>query len=104
MRTLRDWEGRAIRLTDERLNHIREHPEMLPMEAQIGRTLKSPTEVRQSSADPSARLYYRWYVGTIVGDKFLCVVVKIAGDDAFVVTAYLTDKVKGGERIWPRSV
>ena len=30
------------------------------------------------------------------------VVVKVAEDDAFVLTAYLTDKVKKGVQLWPR--
>jgi len=29
-------------------------------------------------------------------------VVKVVGEDAFVLTAYLTDKVKKGVQIWPR--
>ncbi len=53
-------------------------------------------------SDPEARLYYRSYVGTRVGDKWLCVVVKLTGEDAFVLTAYLTDKAKRGVQIWPR--
>jgi hypothetical protein len=31
----------------------------------------------------------------------LCVVVKYAQADAFVLTAYLTDKPKKGEQLWP---
>ena len=37
----------------------------------------------------------------MVGDKYLCVVVKVLPADAFVLTAYLTDKVKKGEQLWP---
>ena len=48
-----------------------------------------------------ARLYYRFYVGTRVGDKYMCVVVKIVADDAFVLTAYFTDRMKKGRQIWP---
>jgi len=33
----------------------------------------------------------------MVGGKWLCVVVKYAENDAFVVTAYLTAKPKAGE-------
>jgi hypothetical protein len=40
-------------------------------------------------------------VGTRVGDKYLCVVVKLIADDAFVLTAYLTDTVKKGRLLWP---
>lgn len=32
---------------------------------------------------------------------YLCVVVKYAANDAFVLTAYLTDKPKKGEQLWP---
>jgi hypothetical protein len=46
-------------------------------------------------------LRYRYYVGTRVGDKYLCVVVKLVADDAFVLTAYLTDTVKKGRLLWP---
>jgi hypothetical protein len=41
-------------------------------------------------------------VGTRVGDKHLCVVVKVQEEDAFVVTAYLTDKAKKGKLLWPK--
>ncbi len=99
---LRDWQGRAVRLTAERLNHILEHPEMAGMEKAIEATLAQPEEVQESSSDPQARLYYRFYVGTMVGDKYVCVVVKIIAEDAFVLTAYLTDKVKRGTLVWPK--
>ena len=39
--------------------------------------------------------------GTKVGDKWLCVVVKCLADDAFIITAYLTDKLKKGTLLWP---
>ena len=37
---------------------------------------------------------------TILGDKWMCVVVKYAENDAFVVTAYLTENPKAGENLW----
>ena len=101
MKSFRDFEGRSIRLTDERLAHIREHPEMSGLDAGIAETLARPARVVQSLSDPQARLYYRWYVGTRVGEKYLCVVVKVIDDDAFVLTAYLTDTIKKGRQIWP---
>ena len=63
--------------------------------------LAQPQRVIQSLSDPEARLYYRYYVGTRVGDKFLCVVVKVVGADAFVLTAYLADTIKKGQQLWP---
>lgn len=68
----------------------------------IAETLLSPQKVIRSLSDPGAYLYYRFYFGTRVGDKYLCVVVKIKGDDTFILTAYLTDTIKKGEVIWPR--
>lgn len=103
MKLLRDFDGLEIRLSDERLGHILEHPEMVGMETAIEETLLQPTAVIQSLSDREAHLYYRYYVGTMVGDKFLCVVVKVSEDDAFVLTAYLTDKAKKGVQLWPRS-
>jgi molybdopterin synthase catalytic subunit len=102
MRVIHDYQGVPIRLTDERLAHILEHPEMVGLESAIEQTLARPETVIESFSDPQARLYYRFYVGTRVGDKYLCVVVKISRDDAFVLTAYLTDRVKRGAQIWPQ--
>ena len=74
---------------------------MSDLEAAIAETLGRPARVIQSLSDQQAHLYYRWYVGTRVGDKYLCVVVKVVGNDAFVLTAYLTDTIKKGRQIWP---
>jgi len=64
--------------------------------------LQRPERVVESFSDPQAKLYYRYYFVTIVGDKYLCVVVKNIDADAFVLTAYLTDRIKKGRSIWPR--
>lgn len=101
MKTLKDCFGHSVRLTDERLAHILEHPEMKDMGAEIERVLLQPQLVRRSRSDEAVRLYYEFYAQTIVGGKWLCVVVKHAESDAFVVTAYLTDKPKAGEDLWP---
>jgi hypothetical protein len=37
-----------------------------------------------------------------VGSKHLMVAVKILEEDAFVITAFFTGEVKGGEQIWPK--
>ncbi len=102
MRVIHDYQGVPVRLTEERLAHILKHPEMVGLESAIEQTLARPETVIESLSDPQARLYYRYYVGTRVGDKYLCVVVKVSRDDAFLVTAYLTDRVKRGVQIWPK--
>ena len=75
---------------------------MVGLEGAIEETLLHPEQVVESFGDPQARLYYRFYIGTKVGNKYLCVVVRVVGNDAFILTAYLTDKVKRGVQIWPR--
>jgi hypothetical protein len=100
MRILIDYRGIRIRLTEERLAHVLEHPEMVGLESAIEETLANPAYVIQSLGDDEARLYYRFYLGTRVGDKYLCVVVKFGVSDAFVLTAYLTDKPKKGDLLW----
>jgi hypothetical protein len=101
MNAIIDCFGRTVRLTDERLSHDLEHPEMREMGAGIEQVLRQPQSVRRSRSDAAVRLFYEFYAQTIVCGKWLCVVVKYVEDDAFVVTAYLTDKPKAGEDLWP---
>lgn len=102
MKLFKNFEGKRIRLTAERLRHVREHPEMRGLLGQIKETLAHPLKVVQSLSDPEARLYYRFYFATRVGDKYLCIVVKSRANDAFVLTAYLTDTIKKGVQLWPK--
>ena len=102
MKIIGDCFGHDVRLTDERLAHILQHVELVGMESDIERVLRSPTEVRVSLSDDAVRLFYEFYAETTVGGKWLCVVVKYLGDDAFVITAYLTDTLKAGETVWPK--
>lgn len=104
MKILTDYQGLAIRLTEERLAHILEHPEMRGLERAIGDTLSVPQMVIQSASDSEARLYYRYYEETPVSEKFLCVLVKVTEEDAFIITAYLTERIKKGAVLWPRNV
>lgn len=62
MRVFRDYQGLAIRLTEERLAHILQHPEMAGMEEAIAETLQRPERVGQSSSHRQARMYYRFYL------------------------------------------
>jgi hypothetical protein len=51
VRLIRDRRGFPIRLTDERLAHILEHPEMARLEEAITETLTAPERVVQSLTD-----------------------------------------------------
>jgi len=97
---MKDCFGFDVRLTDERRTHILQHPEMTELEGAIILSLAMPQEVRLSRSDNSVRLFYRHFDKTVVGSKWLCVVVKHSALDAFIITAYLTDKLKPGEVLW----
>jgi hypothetical protein len=45
MKLLKDYQGREVRLTDERLRHILEHPEMADLESALEKTLRQPQYV-----------------------------------------------------------
>jgi hypothetical protein len=73
---------------------------MMGLERTIQQTLEVPEAVRRSTSDPvRVRLYYRRFGGPVVKDRYICVVVKLQGDDAFVLTAYITDSVKRGDPV-----
>jgi hypothetical protein len=99
---LADFTGNIIRLTDERLAHIKEHPEMTLHTEKINETLVDPDIVIRSRIDEEARLYYRHYEGISIGNKYMCIVVKFKEADAFVITAYFTDSIKKGDVIWKK--
>ena len=88
-------------MTDERAAHILEHPEMREFESALGGTLRAPELVVESVSDESVVLCYRFVRETMVGEKWLCVVVKYGPQGAFVLTAYMTDKPKKGKQLWP---
>ena len=64
--------------------------------------MRAPEVAVQSLGDSEARLYYRYYPKIMVSGKYLCAVVKTPAEDAFVVTACLTDRVKKGDVLWRR--
>jgi molybdopterin synthase catalytic subunit len=102
MIVLSDFQGRKIRLTDERLAHILGHPEMQAQEQRIADTLLAPHSVILSRLDLSVRLYHRLFDETPVTRKYLVVAVKCLDEDAFVITAFFTDRMKKGVQIWPQ--
>ncbi len=95
-----DHEGREIRLTAERREHILEHPEMAEQFERIQETIKSPETIITTTADDTVHVYHRYYETTPVTSKFLLVAVKVLEDDAFVLTAFFSRREKKGIVIW----
>lgn len=57
-------------------------------------TLADPEQVRRSNKDTSVHLYYRKS-----GNDYCCGVAKHLNGDGFVITTYMTNKIKIGDRI-----
>jgi|SRR3972149_4305366 len=73
------------------------HPEIEGKEEGVKECLRNPVEVRKSSEDEEVLLYYKQE-----GDYFLCVVVRHLNGEGFIITAYITDKIKEGETVWKK--
>jgi hypothetical protein len=103
MQSFQDIHNRSIRLTEERQLHLQTaHPEMTDAIPRIAETLAGPDKVVQSRTDETVELFYKHYPSTPVTRKFLCTVVKVLSDDNFIITAYYTDTIKQGERLWEK--
>ncbi len=76
----------------------RKHPEISDKRAEIRRCLREPEEVRRSRQDPQVYLFYRSHP-----PYHLTVVVRKLDGKGFIITSYLTDRIKEGERLWPAS-
>lgn len=74
------------------------HPVMAGREQDVQRTLEHPDEVRQSRSDPAVYLFY----SLAHQGRWICAVVKRLNGDGFLITAYPTDAIKEGIRIWPK--
>jgi hypothetical protein len=74
------------------------HPAMAGREADVQETLRNPNEIRLSRSDPAVYLFYK---PERLG-RWVCAVAKRLNRDGFLITAYPTDAIKEGERIWPR--
>ena len=107
--TVIDYQGQPIRLPWERWLHIIDpagrHSYMASMRAELEETLKDPDLIVRSTVFPDiGRIYHKWYEHTVIGAKWVLVVVyRLADDDAFVATAYVKGEVIAGEVLWNKA-
>ena len=67
---------------------------MTTMLPEIQETLEQPDIVLiPGDETETERRYYKWFANTVVGDKWMRVAVKCLRNDAFVLTAFLTNRV-----------
>ena len=103
MTIFKDYKGRSIRLSDERVHHLEtQHPEMINQLERISEILMGPDRIVQTRTDESVELFYKRYPITPVSEKFLCVVVKTLLSGSFIITAYYTDTIKKGAVLWEK--
>jgi hypothetical protein len=91
--------GKVIELTPERKTHIIEfHPDVKIYLSKIPEILKNPDQIRKSRHDPEVLLFYKYFDNI---KKHLVAVVKVNKRN-FILTCYLTDKIKTGEKIYEK--
>lgn len=99
VREIQDVLGNKIKLTEERWQHIISgHPVMKKKLSRIVGTLKAPDVIVKSRREENIWLYHKEFKKL---PGFVVVIVHhIRG---FIITAYLSEKIKEGEIIWQRS-
>lgn len=92
--------GFRIRIASARWNLITsvKHPAMLGRELEVKDALEVPDEVRQSRSNETVLLFYK----SVAVRRGVCAVVKRLDDEGFLITAYPTDAIKEGAKIWPK--
>ncbi len=93
--------GIWIRLSEERWQHIvEEHPELEELRREVLLTVRSPHKVLLGSGGELLA------IREITAGKFLVVVYRETGPgDGFIITAFLTRKVRQLEKraiVWPK--
>ena len=74
------------------------HPTLAGQEHLVIQTLIEPDQIRVSKIDPVVHLFYRKVEG-----RYVCVVTKrVEPKSGFIMTAYVTDKIKEGHVVWKR--
>ena len=75
------------------------HPSIAKHEDDVEDALENPSEIRRSKQDPRVHLYYK-----DIGKLYVCVVTDhISENEGYIITAYLTDRVKEGEQIYVKT-
>jgi len=91
--------GVPIRLTDERWTHIiEEHGELADLRQEVLRTVAEPERIVEGKAGELLALR------ELEDGKSLVVVYRELVDDGFVITAFLTSKLRSFEKrkqVWP---
>ena len=72
------------------------HPIMKEKEDAVKKTLSDPDEIRKSKNDQNVYLFYK----RENEKEWVCAIAKRLNGEGFLITAFPTDSIKEGERIW----
>jgi len=93
--------GITIRTTKDYWQRIitTKHPSIAKYESKVKEALKDPDEIRKSKQDIKVHLYY-----LSIGKVYVCVVADhVNSKEGYIITAYLTDRIKEGEQIYVKN-
>ena len=94
--------GLKVSVTKSYWNYIIsiKHPYIKGMESDVTNTLESPDFIRQSKVDENVYLFYK-EIEYHNKNYHMCVVTN--RNKGFIITAYITDRIKEGVQIWKKS-
>lgn len=93
--------GITIRTTKKYWQRIvtTKHPSIAKFENQVQEALSNPDEIRRSVQDSRVHLYYK-----SIGKLYVCVVADhVISNQGYIITAYLTDRIKEGEETYVKT-
>ncbi len=75
------------------------HPSVAKHGSDVKEALKNPDEIRRSKQDIKVHLYY-----LDIGKVYVCIVAdNVNNKEGYIITAYLTDRIKEGEQIYVKN-
>ena len=90
---INDKSGRKIRLTKKQWRHLaKKHPYMEKYLDEIKETLQFPDKIINRLFNKG--YYYKGYKYLKQPNRFVLVVVKYLNGNGFIITSYLTEKIK----------
>ncbi len=92
--------GFRVRVSRSYWNMITDfkHPAMKGHEKEVKNALGNPDEIRRSKSDANVYLFYKYQHK----ERWVCAVSRRLNGGGFLITAYPTDTIKAGEKIWPK--
>lgn len=74
------------------------HPTVKGKEEEVKEALRNPDYIRQNTSDKKVYLFYKAYK-----KNYICVVVRHLNGKGFIITVYITNKMKEGKQIWQKN-